>query len=82
MIFVGEIFSLFIIVIAAIETAIALCIVLSYYRITNKNINTLKNTTDFYNSIALIVALGNAQHTIISWRGIKITVAYLICCII
>jgi len=58
MIFIGEVFSVFIIVIAAIETAIALCVVLSYYRITNKNINTLKNTTDFYNAVAVIIAIG------------------------
>jgi NADH-quinone oxidoreductase subunit K len=35
---VGEVFSVFILAIAAIETAIALCIILSYYRTTNKNI--------------------------------------------
>lgn len=39
----GEIFSIFIITIAAIETAIALCIILSYYRITNKNIQIIAN---------------------------------------
>lgn len=82
MIFTGEIFSLFIIVIAAIETAIALCIVLSYYRITNKNINALKNTTDFYNSIALILSIGETNYTLVSWYGIKIVIAYLISCYI
>jgi NADH:ubiquinone oxidoreductase subunit K len=44
-------------VIAAIETAIALCIVLSYYRITNKNINALKNTTDFFSGVTLILTI-------------------------
>lgn len=34
MIFIGEIFGVYILVIAAVETALALTIILSYYRIT------------------------------------------------
>lgn len=35
MIFIGDIFGVYILVIAAIETALALSIILSYYRLTS-----------------------------------------------
>lgn len=53
MTFLGEIFGLFILVIAAIETAIALSIILAYYRITNTNIKVNANIEPFL-SIMLI----------------------------
>lgn len=56
MIFTGEIFSVFIIVIAAIETAIGLCIILSYYKISNKNIATNLRIETF---LSVIVAIGD-----------------------
>lgn len=56
MTFVGEIFSIFILAVAAIETAIALSILLSYYKITNKNIDSTKQYSEEFLS-ALILTL-------------------------
>lgn len=60
---VGEIFGLYILVIAAVETAIALCIILSYYRITNHHINITGESGAAFLS-ALILTIGNTQYTV------------------
>lgn len=54
MIFVGEVFSLFILAVAAIETAIALCIILSYYRLTNKTYNISRNNDIFFSGAVFL----------------------------
>lgn len=76
MIFAGEIFSIFIIVIAAIETAIALCIILSYYRITNKNLNPIEHL-HFYNIV--IPMIGVMEFPILTKIGYYLLI--LICVI-
>lgn len=51
---IGEIFSLFILVMAAIETAIGLCLILSYYRITNTNLSPNLNIEVFLSAAFLV----------------------------
>lgn len=56
MMFTGAVFSIFILAVAAIETAIALSILLSYYKITNKNIESTKQYSEAFLS-ALVLTL-------------------------
>lgn len=66
MMFIGEIFSIFILAVAAIETAIALSILLSYYKITNKN---LEATKQYSGRIPKCNSsnIRNSEYTILSW---------------
>lgn len=62
MMFIGEIFSIFILAVAAIETAIALSILLSYYKITNKNIDTTKQySNEFLSALVLTLVILNIR---------------------
>jgi hypothetical protein len=51
MIFIGEIFSLYILIIAAIETAIVLCLIVSYFNLTGINFTLTGLRTDFILSV-------------------------------
>lgn len=72
---VGEIFSIFILAMAAIETAIALCIILSYYRITNKHINPIHIPAELVS--AIVLTLGGEQYTLITLHGLVIFITIL-----
>lgn len=64
---IGELFGLFILVIGAIETAVALSIVLSYYRLTNHNLTPLTNSNDFFSlSIFLLTIKSNDDILIVN----------------
>lgn len=75
---IGEIFSIFILAVAAIETAIALSILLSYYKITNKNIDTTKQYSEEFLS-ALVLTLGNSEYTVLSWHGFCVFLCVVFC---
>jgi hypothetical protein len=47
-----------------LKLAIALCIILSYYRITNRHINITQESSEAFLSISLILTIGNSQYTI------------------
>lgn len=51
MISIGEIFSLYILIIAAIETAIVLCLIVSYFNLTGINFTLTGLRTDFILSV-------------------------------
>lgn len=58
--FIGKVFSIFILAVAAIETAIALSILLSYYKITNKNIDpTKQHSEEFLSALVLTLEIPN-----------------------
>lgn len=69
MISVGEIFGICILVIAAVETAIALCLILAYYRITNSNYSNIEHRGEDIFS-AIILTVGSHQYTIITGYGL------------
>jgi hypothetical protein len=73
--FIGEVFSLFIIVIAAIETAIGLCLILSFYKITNKNISPNLNIETF---LSVVITIGNSGPLNITAHGIKMFLIYAV----
>ena len=78
MIFVGEIFSLYIIVIAAIETAIALCIVISYYRVTNNYINIKHEFTEAFLSGFLLLSIGGKHYDIFTLYNLILTILFIV----
>lgn len=75
---VGEIFSIFILAVAAIETAIALSILLCYFKITNKNVDATKQYSKEFLS-ALILTIGNSEYTVLSWHGFCVFLCLLFC---
>lgn len=74
----GAVFSIFILAVAAIETAIALSILLSYYKITNKNIESTKQYSEAFLS-ALVLTLGNTEYTVLSWHGFCVFLCIIFC---
>jgi len=64
---IGELFSVYILVIAAIETALGLSIILAYFRITNVNYNPAEHIEDIYS--ALIVTVAGYSLTIFTFWG-------------
>ena len=69
MISVGEIFSIFILVIAAVETAIALCLILAYYRITNNNYSNIEHRgEDIFSAIVLTIGITTIYNHYCIWN--------------
>lgn len=76
--FVGQIFSIFILAVAAIETAIALSILLSYFKITNKNIDATKQYSGgIFERISLNIR--NSEYTVLSWHGFCVFLCIIFC---
>lgn len=78
MIFVGEIFSLYIIVIAAIETAIALCIVISYYRVTNNYINIKHEFTETFLSGFIVLQIHGKVYDIFTLENLVLSITLIL----
>lgn len=75
---VGEVFSLYIIVIAAVETAIALCIVISYYRVTNNYINIKHEFTDAFLSGFLLLQIAGKSYDVFTMYNIILAVFFVV----
>ena len=74
---VGEVFSLYIIVIAAVETAIALCIVISYYRVTNNYINIKHEFTEAFLSGFILLNIAGKSYDIFTIYNIILAIFFI-----
>jgi NADH-quinone oxidoreductase subunit K len=75
---IGEVFSVFILAMAAVETAVALCIILAYYRITNKHINPIAAPEELLGAIVLTIGKYR-EYTIITLDGLAKFFIILLC---
>jgi len=65
MTFIGGIFSIYILAVAAIETAVGLSIILAYYRVTDKNYNSTEVSGPYSEELLSALVLTLEIHNIL-----------------